>query len=110
MSWFMREKNINNDYIKYLLRFIVDRRIFVVGFGLYGSIHGPSEYDVTIQLLHTGSGMYGECKNENPFNQRNQKGGGGDYQDVRQGWGDGVGTGAGCYWLLGAGAAWKKSQ
>ena len=24
-------------------RFIVDRRIFVVGFGLYGSIHGPSE-------------------------------------------------------------------
>jgi hypothetical protein len=26
----------------------------VVGFGLYGSIHGPSEYDVTIQLLHTG--------------------------------------------------------
>ena len=31
-------------------RFIVDRRIFVVGFGLYGSIHGPSEYDVTIQV------------------------------------------------------------
>jgi hypothetical protein len=26
----------------------------VVGFGLYGSIHGPSEYEVTIQLLHTG--------------------------------------------------------
>jgi len=38
------------------IRFIVDRRIFVVGFGLYGSIHGPSEYDVTIQLIHTGSG------------------------------------------------------
>jgi len=38
------------------IRFIVDSRIFVVGFGLYGSIHGPSEYDVTIQLLHTGSG------------------------------------------------------
>jgi len=38
------------------IRFIVDRRIFVVGFGLYGSIHGPSEYDVTIQLVHTGSG------------------------------------------------------
>jgi len=38
------------------IRFIVDRRIFVVGYGLYGSIHGPSEYDVTIQLLHTGSG------------------------------------------------------
>ena len=27
-------------------RFIVDRRIFVVGFGLYGSIHGPSEYSI----------------------------------------------------------------
>ena len=33
------------------IRFIVDRRIFVVGFGLYGSIHGPSEYDVTIQVI-----------------------------------------------------------
>ena len=32
------------------IRFIVDRRILVVGFGLYGSIHGPSEYDVTIQV------------------------------------------------------------
>eukprot|EP00088_Acartia_fossae_P037184 TRINITY_DN38355_c0_g2_i7.p1 TRINITY_DN38355_c0_g2~~TRINITY_DN38355_c0_g2_i7.p1 ORF type:complete len:909 (-),score=209.45 TRINITY_DN38355_c0_g2_i7:467-3193(-) len=38
------------------IRFIVDTRIVVVGFGLYGSIHGPSEYEVTIQLLHTGSG------------------------------------------------------
>ena len=28
----------------------------MVGFGLYGSIHGPSEYEVTIQLIHTGSG------------------------------------------------------
>ena len=37
-------------------RFIVDRRIFVVGFGLYGSIHGPSEYQVNIQIIHTGSG------------------------------------------------------
>lgn len=37
-------------------RFVVDRRIFVVGFGLYGSIHGPSEYQVTIQLYHTSSG------------------------------------------------------
>ena len=34
---------------------MVDRRIFVVGFGLYGSIHGPSEYQVTIQITHTGS-------------------------------------------------------
>ena len=36
------------------IRFIVDRRIFVVGFGLYGSIHGPSEYDVTIQVEIAG--------------------------------------------------------
>jgi len=38
------------------IRFIVDRRIFIVGFGLYGSIHGPFEYQVLIQLIHTGSG------------------------------------------------------
>ncbi|RXG72434.1 BTB/POZ domain-containing protein 2 [Armadillidium vulgare] len=38
------------------IRFIVDRRIFVVGFGMYGSIHGPSEYEVTIQLIHTVTG------------------------------------------------------
>ncbi len=38
------------------IRFIVDRRIFVVGFGLYGSIHGPFEYQVVVQLSHTGSG------------------------------------------------------
>ena len=37
------------------IRFIVDRRIYVVGFGLYGSIHGPCEYQVTIQIIHTGS-------------------------------------------------------
>jgi hypothetical protein len=30
-------------------RFIADCRIFVVGFGLYGSIHGPTDYDVTLQ-------------------------------------------------------------
>ncbi|XP_076322482.1 BTB/POZ domain-containing protein 2-like isoform X2 [Tachypleus tridentatus] len=38
------------------IRFMVDRRIFVVGFGLYGSIHGPSDYDVNIQVIHTGTG------------------------------------------------------
>ncbi len=38
------------------IRFIVDRRIFVIGFGLYGSIHGPSDYDANIQIIHTGSG------------------------------------------------------
>lgn len=31
------------------LRFSVNRRIFVVGFGLYGSIHGPTDYQVNIQ-------------------------------------------------------------
>ena len=38
------------------IRFIVDRRIFLVGFGVYGSIHGPSEYEIVIQLIHTLSG------------------------------------------------------
>uniref|UniRef100_A0A915JEN3 PHR domain-containing protein n=1 Tax=Romanomermis culicivorax TaxID=13658 RepID=A0A915JEN3_ROMCU len=38
------------------IKFNVDRRIFVVGFGLYGSIHGPSDYAVTIQIIHCGSG------------------------------------------------------
>ncbi|XP_046358644.1 BTB/POZ domain-containing protein 1-like isoform X2 [Haliotis rufescens] len=35
------------------IRFMVNRRIFVVGFGLYGSIHGPTEYNVNIQIIHT---------------------------------------------------------
>jgi len=38
------------------IRFIADCRIFVVGFGLYGSIHGPTDYDVTLQVIHTASG------------------------------------------------------
>ncbi|KDR10233.1 BTB/POZ domain-containing protein 1-like isoform X2 [Zootermopsis nevadensis] len=38
------------------IRFLVDRRIFVVGFGLYGSIHGPTEYHVNLQVIHTSSG------------------------------------------------------
>lgn len=33
-----------------LFRFMVDRKIYVVGFGLYGSIHGPSDYTVNIQV------------------------------------------------------------
>lgn len=37
-------------YAKILLRFSVNRRIFVVGFGLYGSIHGPTDYQVNIQV------------------------------------------------------------
>ncbi|XP_071794212.1 BTB/POZ domain-containing protein 1-like [Asterias amurensis] len=34
------------------IRFQVNRRIFVVGFGLYGSIHGPADYAVNIQIIH----------------------------------------------------------
>lgn len=42
------------------IRFLVDRRIFVVGFGLYGSIHGPTDYDVNIQIIHTATNkIYG---------------------------------------------------
>ncbi|XP_062888718.1 BTB/POZ domain-containing protein 2-like isoform X2 [Mobula hypostoma] len=37
------------------IRFTVNRRIFVVGFGLYGSIHGPTDYQVNIQIIHTDS-------------------------------------------------------
>lgn len=32
-------------------RFNVNRRISIVGFGLYGSIHGPTDYQVNIQVL-----------------------------------------------------------
>lgn len=31
-------------------RFTVNRRISIVGFGLYGSIHGPTDYQVNIQV------------------------------------------------------------
>lgn len=49
------------------IKFNVDRRIFVVGFGLYGSIHGPTEYQVTIQIIHCGTGkVLGSC--ETSFN------------------------------------------
>ncbi|XP_028329436.1 BTB/POZ domain-containing protein 2-like isoform X1 [Gouania willdenowi] len=37
------------------IRFSVNGRIFVVGFGLYGSIHGPTDYQVNIQIIHTDS-------------------------------------------------------
>ncbi|KAJ8357747.1 hypothetical protein SKAU_G00205410 [Synaphobranchus kaupii] len=39
------------------VRFSVNRRIFVVGFGLYGSIHGPTDYQVNIQIIHTDSNI-----------------------------------------------------
>lgn len=34
------------------IRFTVDQRIFVVGFGLYGSYFGPSEYEVHLQVCY----------------------------------------------------------
>lgn len=43
------------------IRFMVNRRIFVVGFGLYGSIHGPTEYTVNIQILHMDLGKIMGC-------------------------------------------------
>ncbi|KAL8562678.1 BTB/POZ domain-containing protein 2 [Nucella lapillus] len=43
------------------IRFMVNRRIFVVGFGLYGSIHGPTEYTVNIQILHMDTGKVMGC-------------------------------------------------
>ncbi|KAL7295805.1 hypothetical protein TKK_0010855 [Trichogramma kaykai] len=38
------------------IRFSVDRRIFLVGYGVYGSVFGPAEYEVIIELIHTASG------------------------------------------------------
>ncbi|PIK61143.1 putative BTB/POZ domain-containing protein 2 [Apostichopus japonicus] len=38
------------------IRFRVNKRIFVVGFGLYGSIHGPADYSVKIEIIHSDSG------------------------------------------------------
>lgn len=38
------------------IRFSVDKRIFLVGYGVYGSVHGPAEYEVLIELIHTASG------------------------------------------------------
>ncbi|KAF1392647.1 hypothetical protein PFLUV_G00030240 [Perca fluviatilis] len=35
------------------IRFNVNRRICIVGFGLYGSIHGPNDYQVNIQILES---------------------------------------------------------
>ncbi|XP_012670292.1 BTB/POZ domain-containing protein 1 isoform X1 [Clupea harengus] len=35
------------------IRFNVNRRISVVGFGLYGSIHGSTDYQVSIQIMES---------------------------------------------------------
>lgn len=31
-------------------RFLVTKRIYVAGFGVYGSIHGPAEYSANIEV------------------------------------------------------------
>jgi len=36
------------------IQFCVDRRIFIVGFGMYGSSSGSANYTVRIQLKHSG--------------------------------------------------------
>lgn len=38
------------------IRFVVDRRIFLIGYGVYGSMQGPAIYEVLIELIHTASG------------------------------------------------------
>jgi len=35
------------------VRFMVNRKILLVGFGLYGSIDAPAEYTVNIQVSGT---------------------------------------------------------
>ena len=39
------------------IRFSVNKRIFVVGLGLYGAIHGPSDYNVKMQVINTETGL-----------------------------------------------------
>ncbi|CAK9825378.1 BTB/POZ domain-containing protein 2 [Anthophora retusa] len=38
------------------IKFSVDRRIFLIGYGVYGSMHGPAIYEVLIELIHSASG------------------------------------------------------
>ena len=38
------------------IRFSVDRRIFLIGYGVYGSMQGSAIYEVLIELIHTASG------------------------------------------------------
>jgi len=46
------------NIIKYFnsCRFSVDRRIFLIGYGVYGSTQEPAIYEVTVELIHTASG------------------------------------------------------
>ncbi|KMQ96913.1 btb poz domain-containing protein 2 [Lasius niger] len=38
------------------IRFSVDRRIFLIGYGVYGSTQEPAIYEVSVELIHTASG------------------------------------------------------
>ncbi|EDO45550.1 predicted protein [Nematostella vectensis] len=49
------------------IRFSCSRRIFVVGLGLYGSMYGPSDYQVTVQLIQTDTNEI-LAHNETAFN------------------------------------------
>jgi BTB/POZ domain-containing protein 1/2 len=39
------------------IRFSVNKRVFIVGLGLYGAIHGPSDYNVKMQVINTETGL-----------------------------------------------------
>lgn len=39
------------------IKFLVNRRIFVVGLGLYGSINVPTDYEVSVQIINSDSGV-----------------------------------------------------
>ncbi|XP_030232981.1 BTB/POZ domain-containing protein 1 isoform X2 [Gadus morhua] len=55
------------------IRFNVNRRISVVGFGLYGSIHGPNDYQVNIQVnLHVTT-AHREERHPHPPQQQQQQ-------------------------------------
>lgn len=34
----------------------MDRRIFLIGYGVYGSTQEPAIYEVSVELIHTASG------------------------------------------------------
>ncbi|XP_014486743.1 PREDICTED: BTB/POZ domain-containing protein 1-like [Dinoponera quadriceps] len=38
------------------IRFSVDRRIFLIGYGVYGSMQKPATYEASVELIHTASG------------------------------------------------------
>ncbi|KFV62346.1 BTB/POZ domain-containing protein 2, partial [Dryobates pubescens] len=54
------------------IRFSVNKRIFVVGFGLYGSIHGPTDYQVNIQVLLAAGGLLAHSGVHRPQNLKGE--------------------------------------